>query len=292
MGKPIDYTGETFGRLFVAGLDHRGVYGGKPCNFWLCHCECGRKEVIPQSKLISHKRRECAVCQRGPCVVCGKPIENDRPNSTTCSEECHQEHRRRSDNLSKAKAYARDPHASRQKQAEKMSSIKADPEKYAAWLEKEKLRSRSRRNSPEKNILNRQARERYQKNKSAILSKRRERWDSLSEDEKQARLDRQREMNSRWYQQNKDAVRRRNREKWDNMSDDERKSAIARFRAYARKAARKKMAAVHSDEDLYDRYIAQQRRYEARRATRRALEKLLSDSQKLLGINDNADSKD
>lgn len=60
MGRLIDLTGETFGRLRVIDRGPVGTHG--ECAKWLCRCECG------VAKMISGKRLRNGITQSCGCI--------------------------------------------------------------------------------------------------------------------------------------------------------------------------------------------------------------------------------
>jgi hypothetical protein len=86
-------------------------HGRNSVNVWLCQCDCGRTLEADQNSLLKGQIPACKTCRRGPCIICGKPIENDEwsVKRNTCSEECFKENKRRKGRVSYAKRAARDP---------------------------------------------------------------------------------------------------------------------------------------------------------------------------------------
>ena len=60
MGKPIDITGQKFGKLTVLGVHHLGK---RNTRYWLCKCECGKETVQISANLKSGRIKSCG-CQR------------------------------------------------------------------------------------------------------------------------------------------------------------------------------------------------------------------------------------
>lgn len=60
MGKPIDITGQKFGKLTVLGVHHLGK---RNTRYWLCKCECGKETVQISVNLKSGRTKSCG-CQR------------------------------------------------------------------------------------------------------------------------------------------------------------------------------------------------------------------------------------
>lgn len=93
MATPHDLTGQQFGRLTV--IERAGsLQYGRMVPAWLCECGCGRREVLAQPQLLRKGWRECSLCRRPDCVVCGRKVPVSRPRSLTCSDTCAQIQRR------------------------------------------------------------------------------------------------------------------------------------------------------------------------------------------------------
>jgi hypothetical protein len=56
-----DLTGKRFGRLKVIGFDRMGT-GGK--SYWLCQCDCGTKNIVERSSLLSSGTISCGCARR------------------------------------------------------------------------------------------------------------------------------------------------------------------------------------------------------------------------------------
>jgi predicted nucleic acid-binding Zn ribbon protein len=86
-------------------------HGRNLVNVWLCQCSCGRTLDVDQESLVKGMIPACKTCRRGPCVICGKEIDNDEwsVKRNTCSDECYRENRRVRGRLSLANRVARDP---------------------------------------------------------------------------------------------------------------------------------------------------------------------------------------
>ena len=79
MPPPLNLTNKRFGKLLV--LKSTGKYKdglSKEALLWLCECECGRHEEIPQLYIPNTKSKlqrrgtkfACTVCSRGKCEIC------------------------------------------------------------------------------------------------------------------------------------------------------------------------------------------------------------------------------
>lgn len=65
MGRPLDLTGCTIGRLGVIGLDEPRISPeGRKCNRWRCVCACGRELVVVADLFTKSKRPACERCRR------------------------------------------------------------------------------------------------------------------------------------------------------------------------------------------------------------------------------------
>lgn len=103
MPPPVDLTGRRFGKLLVieraaaivseTGKSHRPA--------WLCACDCGRQEVMPQQRLpyvpSYAARKDAATCcthcrSQRICAVCSQPFESLQYRAT-CSEACNHLHK-------------------------------------------------------------------------------------------------------------------------------------------------------------------------------------------------------
>ena len=57
MGKLIDLTGKTFGKLTV--IEHCGKIKGNSEHYWKCQCECGNETLVKGSSLRSGNTKSC-----------------------------------------------------------------------------------------------------------------------------------------------------------------------------------------------------------------------------------------
>ena len=69
MGKFIDLTGQTFGRLTV--LKYHGI-NDKGIHMWLCRCECGNEKVVRGDALRYGQTRSCGCLAHEAHVAAGK----------------------------------------------------------------------------------------------------------------------------------------------------------------------------------------------------------------------------
>jgi len=61
MGKPVDITGQRFGRLIVVSRTDNAKGGHTR---WLCRCDCGTKKVISSCNLKSGHTKSCGCLQK------------------------------------------------------------------------------------------------------------------------------------------------------------------------------------------------------------------------------------
>lgn len=60
MGKFIDLTGQTFGKLFVSSRAENHILpNGKPRTMWKCACACGNEFVTSSQSLIQKHTVSC-----------------------------------------------------------------------------------------------------------------------------------------------------------------------------------------------------------------------------------------
>lgn len=179
-----DFTGARQGKLSILCLSHVGIYGGKSVNFWCCLCDCGREEIIPQTKLS--KQTECSVCRRGPCCICGASIPDHRPRSNTCCEAC-EGLKLKSASL---RHYAKIASPAFNKARYQRSKIREQesPELKERRKERERIYKSRYRQNPEIIAKNREyQKSRWQEMKDLIKAQRAAFADSLSPDEREQR---------------------------------------------------------------------------------------------------------
>lgn len=61
MGKMIDLTGKTFGKLTVVQVHHLGIRNKQ---YWLCRCQCGNYSVVYGGDLNINKVHSCGCIKR------------------------------------------------------------------------------------------------------------------------------------------------------------------------------------------------------------------------------------
>lgn len=68
MGKPLDLTGQVFGKLTAIRLGEPGVNTyGKPIRKWICKCDCGNETIVVASKLTGNHTSSCGCLQKEIC---------------------------------------------------------------------------------------------------------------------------------------------------------------------------------------------------------------------------------
>jgi len=75
MGKVIDETGNTYGRLIVLGRASNDTKCGRA--IWLCSCACGNQKITRGDYLRNGSVRSCGCLQRESQVRCGKITAKD-----------------------------------------------------------------------------------------------------------------------------------------------------------------------------------------------------------------------
>lgn len=77
MGKPIDITGQRFGRLTaIELLSERSKTGAR---LWRCLCDCGKEKIAPTSALNNGFIQSCGCMKRdiGPVIREQKTVHGD-----------------------------------------------------------------------------------------------------------------------------------------------------------------------------------------------------------------------
>ncbi|MCF6442852.1 hypothetical protein L1077_25855 [Pseudoalteromonas luteoviolacea] len=110
-GLEVDYTGCKFHALTVLHLAGTVKHGRNNVKVWLCECVCGKTLDVDQASLLKGQKPACKTCRRGPCVICGAPIDNDDwgVKRNTCSDVCQKEQRRQNGRRSYYKLIELDP---------------------------------------------------------------------------------------------------------------------------------------------------------------------------------------
>jgi hypothetical protein len=89
----VDYTGCRFHALTVVAQVGTVKHGRNNVKLWACTCICGNELVVDQAALVKGQKPACKPCRRGPCVICGRRIENEDwgVKRNTCSDSCQRE---------------------------------------------------------------------------------------------------------------------------------------------------------------------------------------------------------
>lgn len=232
--KAGDLTGKAYGQLTVLAETETIVPAkktAKKIRNWLCKCnKCGREEVIPASKLPSVPSREkakgvlycCTICSRGACEICDSEILTSTYRGV-CSEACWIERKREQGRRHKREQANRDPLFNKRNNQKKMEKIKSDPAAYAAYLEKEKMRSKKRLEDKEKaDRINALARKRYAERADEILDRRKQRKAALPEEQRLLKQAKTRNKQREYKARNELTLAETQKEKWDSLSEEER----------------------------------------------------------------------
>lgn len=191
MPKPLDLLGQRFGQLVVIAAAGKIKYGSM-MPAWLCRCDCGNEEIVPQRRLpyaaylINGKDSSralvtaCETCRlTRTCVICGARFFS-RQAAATCSADCMTEHRRQIQLAYYYRATAADPQLNRKRHAAARDRAAADPAIAARQREVSQAASRRRvereRTDPDYRAARRaQSRAHYAKHAAEIQARRRER---------------------------------------------------------------------------------------------------------------------
>lgn len=176
MPPPLDLIGRRFGKLLVlhAGEPMISASGKSREKTWVCHCDCGREESIPDRRIPhcpSNARRgdvaeSCRHCRsQRACVVCGKPFESVQYRAC-CDDVCHTLRKQalyREDYYRRA---ARDPDHNKNRAASVKSRAMTDVELAARLKQYEETRrskhqARLRADPEYRERVNAQGRVRY-----------------------------------------------------------------------------------------------------------------------------------
>lgn len=89
----VDYTGCKFNALTVVRLVGTVKHGRNNVKVWSCACICGNELEVDQCSLVKGLKPACKDCRRGPCVICGAPVISDDwgVKRNTCSSFCQSE---------------------------------------------------------------------------------------------------------------------------------------------------------------------------------------------------------
>lgn len=210
MPAPLDLTGRVFGQLTVLHRDGYMQFGKRQAA-WLCLCECGREERIPQGRLphrasipTCHVVTACEQCRfTRTCKVCGKSFFAPN-NQTTCSEECRHELQKQTGREHYHRKAA-DPEFNQRRHARTREKMAIDPDfarhvlaqRSAIW----QRRKQKRQTDPaERDRINAAARERYRLVATETQERRRMRYAALPIEKKIELAERDRDYQREWRQ--------------------------------------------------------------------------------------------
>jgi hypothetical protein len=233
MALHVDLTGRKYGRLTVVKSGGKQIYAGKPCYMWWTLCDCGREELVPQSQL-SRRKAGCAVCRRGPCVVCGGEIVRETTKNTCC-DQCEQEKRRNIYLKSYYKKVADDPEYNIRRHLQTKERIAQDPEFAARYRELGREANRRKRANPEyrEKVLE-YSRQYYAENSEAIQHKRKMFFAQLPPEEQERIRERDRAYSRKW---------RRKFQQWLSENPSEYENYRQRYREWVSEAKRRQVLA-------------------------------------------------
>lgn len=233
MPAPLDLTGQRFGKLLVLNSTGRKRETlSKEALLWLCQCDCGRQEEIPQLYIPSTPSKAlrrgakwaCSVCSRGRCEICNGEILTDQFLGV-CSQVCHYERRRLNYRNHYYRLVEKNPNLNKERWEKKMLRLESDPDLKEQFLEKERLRDALRRQN-DSEAMNAAARERYWKRRDEVIARRKALYDQNHE----LRLEWQREY---WKEHGHKYLTRR-AERINAMTDEEREAHYQAVNARAR----------------------------------------------------------
>lgn len=67
--KPIDLTGQRFGRLVVVARSNNNARGQAR---WLCRCDCGAEKIVRATELRQGSTRSCGCWRKDQCAEVGR----------------------------------------------------------------------------------------------------------------------------------------------------------------------------------------------------------------------------
>lgn len=171
------------------GIKNQPIF--KPCP------ECGTQYAYRRAS--GRTFEVCELCRQKNCVICGKKVPLARGKKNTCCEQCAADKTRLTQNRFYVVRFGRDPDLHKKRHAAAKAAREQDPEKMAAYCEKERQRHELRKQDP-KYQVRRQAygKQYHAKNRDEILQKRRDFFDGLSAAEKAERAEKQREASRVW----------------------------------------------------------------------------------------------
>jgi hypothetical protein len=250
MPAPVDLTGKVFGKLVVARYAGTHRYAGTPkARFWWCACRCGREESVYQKFLANGRITSCQICRRGPCVVCGGEITR-QTKSNTCSDACRTEHKRDYWRQHYHVLVDRNPEYNQQRVMVLKDRLAHDPDLAAVVRERDRAAKRryimDHPELAEKRSVYQQ--EHYEKNREAILERRRQRLALLPDEQIQELKERAREQGRTWRR----AWREQIAQDPELYADYLRYQRAARRKHYAQKALADVMKTTQTLKDMID----------------------------------------
>lgn len=184
MPAALDLTGRRFGRLRVLNADGRVKYGRDQAA-WRVSCNCGHQETLAQDQITKKGWRECSLCRRPACVICGAKIPTIRPRSATCSSTC-QTVKQRSDWRAAYHHRSADPRFNQQRHQRLIDRMNSDTELADRIRAIRRTAGARWRSDPANREAIRQYHAaRYAANREQILAARRTRLDSMTADQLQ-----------------------------------------------------------------------------------------------------------
>lgn len=178
-------------------------------------------------------RYACTICSRGPCAVCGG--ENiDGVYVVVCSEACHIEHKRKLFREFHYRRLAENPNYWNEQHQLKKARIESNPElkekQRKQWAERA-----AKRAEKERDRLNAQGRERYWKNRGERMQRRKELLDKLSEEERILKELQAQARRREYWEKNGERILEKRRLKAEALTEEEREARRARARELHRK---------------------------------------------------------
>lgn len=234
MPRALDLTGRRFGQLEVIARAGKVKFGAWQAG-WRCRCDCGREEVVPQSRLPhrdsipkGHRVTACEVCRQPPCVVCGTRVSLERGKRNTCCETCEQTKQRANKRAHWQRMMAGDPDHAMKQFRRKRRRMAEDPE-YAArmraqWREQNR-RHRSQKSPEEIEREREYQRQWYAENRDYILEQRRQRLAAMTPEERAAYEEHCRQLGREW---------RRRWRAWLEEHPEEKARYLQRYREWVR----------------------------------------------------------
>lgn len=272
MPAPLQLAGQRFGRLTViAKVANRSGY-------WRCRCDCGREENIHRRQLTepsrpTGQRGECIVCMRGPCVVCGGPIELPGTRMmNTCCDDCKTIKKRGLFRQHYYRLVERDPDHNKKVWQERAQKMKQDPDYAARMRAYWAAQYAKKRDDPDYLEREREyGKAHYWENRDAILARRAARMAALSDEERAALEQERREKSRAHYRMNRDVILAKRKARWAALSDEQRARQEEIRRRQGREWRRKWRAELKRDPERKAAYLAWAREWQRESALRRMM---------------------